>query len=434
MKEKILGLFKGEYLSAFIMVGIVQVLGMGLNYGVNIWLANQFTVSEFGVWSYSFQTIILIFMAFALVGNPQFIVRETIRNIASQRWDAIKSTLKRSSGLSAIGLIVSSLVLYFGAGFWYKTDVPSSNFMLFLVLYGVTFSIGRLRQSYQQATGQNKYSQIPERIVQPIIFGVIIIVFYMGADWGISDAIRVYSISSLIAVVGSFFFIKSISTLQKENASKSPIAVSRKKVTRKYFFLIAVVDIVDSSVDLYLIKQLGFEEVAFYSVSKRIASLVQMILVASNFTFIPLLNQYFIQEDKTYLQKRIYKVVGLNIAIATLLVIALLISKDLLLGLFKSDYVEGVSWLLYFLALLAQWFNIALGMPGAILNVSGNEKVTFYTFSCAILLQLILGQWIIPFYGMEGMAFVYVVNTIFWNLTMAIIARRKTGLKSSFLT
>ena len=434
MKQKITEILKGEYLSSFLVVGFVQAAGMGLNYGVNIWLTRNLTVKDYGIWSYSFQTLVMVFMAFALVGNPQFILRETVRNIAAHKWDSIRATLKRSIGLTSIAIIIGSLVIYFGATFWYEKNIPSNFYLLFLLLYGITLTFGRIRQSYQQATGQNKYSQIPERVIQPMLFLLLIFLLYEKSEMDSDGVIFYYGISSLIALGVSIFFIKKISLLEKENQSNTPLEKQKRKVSRTYFFLIAMVDIIDSNVDLYLIKSIGFEEVAFYSVSKRIASILQMLLVASNYTFLPLLNQYFIKEDKKYLQKRIYKIVGLNIAIATVLFVALLVAKNFLLGLFDEKYVEGVSFTLYFLALLAQWVNLSLGMPGAILNVSGNEKYTLITFALAIVVQLVLGKWIIPLYGMEGMSFVYVVNTVFWNLTMAIIARKKTGLKSSYIT
>lgn len=434
MKQKIKEILKGEYLSTFIIVGFVQMLGMALNYGVNIALANQFSVKGFGIWSLSFQTVILVYLAFSLVGNSQFVLRETVKNIAAQKWSAISSTLKRSIGLSTSALIIGAIVLFLGADVWYKGNAPSGFFLISLISYGVFLTFGRLRQAYQQATGQNRYSQIPERVVQPIIFGVLMFAIYNWGSWEITEAIWVYALASFIALIGSLFFIKPISRLRKENEGKDPVELKRKKVTRSYFLLIAVVDIIDSSVDLYLIQSLGYEEVAFYSVTKRIASLLQMVLVASGYTFLPLLNQHFIKDDKSFLQKRIYKINILNIAIASTLMLLLLFAKDILLGLFKEEYVSGVSWSLYFLALFAQWINIAFGMPGALLNVSGNEKYMFYTFSIAILLQFGFGSWLIPIYGMEGMAWIYVCNTFFWNITMAVIARKKTGLKSSLIT
>ena len=305
---------------------------------------------------------------------------------------------------------------------------------MFLIVYGVVYSIGRLRQSYQQATGHNKYSQIPERIVQPVLFMIAIFFFGINQEWTVDNVIVFYTFSSLVAVFGSLFFIKKLDKLILENRDATPVISNKKHVTRKYFFIISVLDIVDSSVDLYLIQELGFEEVAFYSVSKRIATLIQMLLVASNFTISPLINVHFIKGEKAKLQSRIYKVIGLNILLATLMMVGLLLTKDFLLGLFKAEYIEGVSFSLFFLTLLAQWFNVFFGMPGVLLAASGNERYASYVYGIAILIQLVAGKLVIPVYGVEGMALVYVVNTIFWNLAMAIIARKKTGLKSSFVS
>jgi O-antigen/teichoic acid export membrane protein len=274
--------------------------------------------------------------------------------------------------------------------------------------------------------------------VQPVIF-LTLVLFYFGSDasWQLEDIIVMYAIASGLSFVIGLFPLKKLKNLPefaKRGAAKDDKnTVTKEKVSRKHFFLLSLVDIIDTNIDLFLLKTFeGFEEVAFYSVAKRIASLVNMILFAANYSFSPIANKLLAMGSVDVLQAKIYKIVRLNIALGTVLIAVLLILKRPILSLFGEVYENHIGWDLYGLLLLSQWFNLALGMPGVLLNATGNERFALYTFTGCILLQALLAAWLLPVLGVVGMAGIYCFIILFWNVVLGVIAKRKTGVRSTF--
>jgi O-antigen/teichoic acid export membrane protein len=122
-----------------------------------------------------------------------------------------------------------------------------------------------------------------------------------------------------------------------------------------------------------------------------------------------------------------------NTVIASAGVVVLLLLKPWILGLFGDSYESEISWSLYGLLLFVQWINILLGVPSLVMNISGNEKYSLVVFLGGILLQIGLAVAFIPQFGIIGMAWVHLINTIFWNLTLGFVAKKKTGLNVTFL-
>lgn len=433
IKEKL----KGEYSITFLSVAGTMVAGMALNYGIGALLSNRMSVADFGIWSYTFQTIMMVLIVVGLYGNGNFLMRELIKHISTGNFQQSQKVLKASVGYSLLFTLIAIVLYILARNALYTKDLLDFRFFGGVAVAVLALTFGRLRQAYQQATGQNSISQLPERVVQPVIF-LALVLFYLGADasWQLEDVIVMYAIASGIAFAVGLFPLKKLNKLPEfaeQGIEEHTNTDTKEKVSRKHFFLLSLVDIIDTNIDLFLLKTFeGFEEVAFYSVAKRIASLVNMILFAANYSFSPIANKLLATGNKDALQAKIYKIVSLNIILGTALIAVLLLFKGPLLSLFGEVYEHRIGWDLYGILLLSQWFNLALGMPGVLLNATGNERFALYTFTGCILLQALLAAWLIPVLGVVGMAGIYCFIILFWNVVLGVIAKRKTGVRSSF--
>jgi O-antigen/teichoic acid export membrane protein len=421
--------------SSFIAVVSTQIGGMILGYAVSIFLSNQLSEGQFGLWSYLFQSIIPIAIVLVLYGNHHFIVRELTQlvslNQAKQAW----AVFKQSIGWSL--LILFAFGIFFLVSFPALIESQDFSFrgaFLTILIVGL-FAAGRIRQSYQQVVGQSSISQIPERILLPL--------FFLIGTWGwltfyktelvVDEVLLIYTICFLTVILGSLTIIKKLRSTDNARTSTDKLEEKTHK-TRKYFFLLGVVDIIDTNVDLILLKELaGFEEIAYFSVAKRISFLLNLILFSTNYTLFPTASALFSQGKKMLVQRQIYKIVKVNTVIASAGVVVLLLLKPWILGLFGDSYESEISWSLYGLLLFVQWINILLGVPSLVMNISGNEKYSLVVFLGGILLQIGLAVAFIPQFGIIGMAWVHLINTIFWNLTLGFVAKKKTGLNVTFL-
>ncbi len=421
--------------SSFIAVALTQIGGMILGYAVSIFLSNHLSDEQFGLWSYLFQSIIPIAIVLVLYGNHHFIVRELTQLVSLNRTKQAWRVFKRSITWSFLILFVFGI--FFSVSFPVLIESQYFSFrdaVLTVLIIGL-FAAGRIRQSYQQVVGQSGISQIPERILVPLLFliGIWGWLTFNQTELFVDEVLLVYTICFVTVLLGSLTLVKKLSSYRGLQTSTEELEEKTVK-TRKYFFLLGVVDIIDTNIDLILLKELaGFEEIAYFSVAKRISFLLNLILFSTNYTLFPTASALFAQGKKMLVQKQIYKIVKVNTVIASVGVVVLLLLKPWILGLFGDSYESEISWSLYSLLLLVQWVNILLGVPSLVMNISGNEKYSLVVFLGGILLQIGLAVVLIPHFGIIGMAWAHFINTIFWNLTLGFIAKKRAGLNVTFL-
>jgi len=408
---------------------------MLLGYIVSIQLTRLLTPTDFGVWSYIFQSVIPIGLVLVLYGNPHFLVRELVQLLAKKELKTAKKLLKESVLLSSIVFLIVGLIMFLSGDLIFGgSGLGWLGTIIVIVVTGL-LAVGRIRQSFQQVIAQSGISQIPERVVLPTLFLVSLFVLgtYMGQVFELELVLQVYVVCVAIAVGVGFTVLKPLQTVVSDQiVGKGQQPKTRK--TRKYFFLLSVVDIIDTNIDLILLKYLvGFEEIAFFSIAKRISFLLNLILYSTNYTLFPIASSWLTEGRREELQQRIFKVVKINTLIATLGVIVLLVLKGWILNFFGERYATEIGFALYGTLLLIQWVNVILGLPGLLLNISGNERYSLVVFTVAIILQIVLSIWLVPLYGIIAMALVHLINTLFWNVSLGMIAKRKTGLRATFL-
>tara|TARA_B100000401_G_C52443290_1_gene548394 strand:- start:76 stop:642 length:567 start_codon:yes stop_codon:yes gene_type:complete len=157
----------------------------------------------------------------------------------------------------------------------------------------------------------------------------------------------------------------------------------------------------------------GFDQIAYYSVSVKLAMVITLALMSVNIVIAPRIAEIYEKQELQSLQQLIKHSTRIIFLISTCVLSILFFFSEEILSLFGEGYVFANNALIYLLA--AQFFNAVSG-PGAIyLNMTGRQKTLNKILIAGLAINIALNFYLIPNEGINGAAIATLVSLIIWN-------------------
>ncbi|MFV8818155.1 flippase [Haliea sp. E17] len=144
------------------------------------------------------------------------------------------------------------------------------------------------------------------------------------------------------------------------------------------------------------------EEVAVYTIAQRVAMLTSFALVAVNSVVAPRYAVLYHEGRLTELERISKRSVRLMLAIATPLLLLMLVFPGLILGIFGPAYTAGT--LVLSVLALGQFVNVVTGSVGYLLQMSGHYREVRNNTLFAALVAVSLNVLLTPQFGSLGAA------------------------------
>lgn len=280
-------------------------------------------------------------------------------------------------------------------------------------------------------------SQIPELIVHPAIMIALTLALFIAVDGALTVAgvMILFAISILVSGVVSIGLATRYSPIPlrglfTENPSLTPRELAASAAS---FSAIAGVFLVNSNLDLVLLGVLATEaEAGIYRAAVTVAQVVALGLAIINPVIMPKIAGLHADGDYVTLQRLTTKSVWIVAPIAVGAAVVLISAGPTILRLlFGEAYTSGYSALV--ILTIGQCVNAFFGPVALILNMTGYEKLTLLGFACSVVVNAALNVLLIPRFGIEGAAIATGTTLLLWNMALAILLWRKTGLNSTIL-
>ena len=171
----------------------------------------------------------------------------------------------------------------------------------------------------------------------------------------------------------------------------------------------------------------GFDEVAYYSVAVKLATLTALALLSVNIVVAPKIAEIYENNKMKEMQKIIKNSTRIIFIISLSTLILLCVFSGPILELFGPKYLVANQALL--ILLFAQFFNSISG-PGAIyLNMTKRQSTLNKILFSGLIINVILNFYLIPDFGINGAAMATFISLIFWNILIIIYVYRKDKIK-----
>lgn len=408
-------------------VFILRVTSLALSFALTFLLTRLLSMEDYGIyaWCITWMNVLALFSTF---GFDQFVVREVAASI-SRKEEGFVNVLR--SGVSKNVMLFSAVILLIAFVTGYFVIDARQNLIAFIVAVITVPVIALLTVSQSFFRGMKKVflSTFPDLIIRPVLFLVIIFAVIVTNKNALSPALLLAS--NLFAFTAAYLFTQISLT---KFLPGIPAGNNFKKVrafSGIYFLALSGAALINNKMDILM---LGFlrpelKDVGIYHVAGNLSTLLSFFLLAANTGLAPVISDLYTRQDSARLQKIISKTAQIILLLTVPVFLIFIFFGQFILSLFGPEYQQG-----YFVLVIlsvGQLINVACGSVGYILSMTGNEKLVAVCMWSGALFNIALNLILIPKYGIEGAAIATMAGTIIWNVAMAWLCVRKTGIHST---
>lgn len=408
---------------------ILRVGGLALSFLLTFLLTHWLGPEEYGIYAWCI-TWMNVLALFSTLGYDTYLVREVSAAIARKETsfvDVLKASTRKNVALFSCVVLVITLTTAF------LVIEEKINLLAFSVAILTVPLAAFLTISQSVLRGMKKIipAGLPELTFRPLIFLLLLFSLLALKEELLTPTTVLLAnlVAYLIAFCSSVIFLKRAKVKTETNTNKIGKKISF--YSGIYFLILSGASLINNKMDILM---LGFlrpelKEVGMYHVASNLSALISFFLLAANTALAPVISDLYTRKDRDKLQLMVSRTVRW-VFLLTLpsFLIFMFLGKDIL-SFFGPEYSKAY----YALAILSlgQLINVGCGSVGYILSMTGNEKLVAMCMWAGALVNVILNLLLIPAYGLEGAAVATMAGTIIWNVSMAWLCVKKTGIYST---
>jgi len=409
---------------------LIKLISMVAALGTSVVLARMLDTDGFGLYSLCI-SVAAISVVFLSGGLPTLTVREYAKTAYSDNRGKVAQFRSFSYlWMLALGVLVAA-VLY--VVFHYTTLISTEINGIFvqvitlIILNTVIIYFGSEIRAFDLTTA----SQIPNLLIRPVLFIVLLYaVGFFGFQIDLLSALQLYNLSMVVAVVVSIlilcgirahpFMIKFVALGQYKAWAKVALPLMASSA-----FVVAT-----QNLDTIMLGILSTNhEIALYKVSFQLAGLIIIGMNVVNLITIRNFSSFFdkmeMRRFEEIAKKSTLYCIILSVPFA---IVFVFLGRPILSLLFGEEY--GAASMILAVLAIAQLINASFGIVGAILNITGHERMTLKGVAIAFVINGVLNAVLIGPYGAQGAAISTLVATLTWNVLLYRAVRNKLDIET----
>ena len=417
-------------------VFIIRITGVFVLFLFTLFITNFFSPENVGRYDFVRSTVMII-GGVALMGTNQAIIyysgllkaKNSMGSIKSIYFKMLKIIAMTSFAFLFLYLFLSVQNKSIINSIFNKPDAFNLVFKSFAVL--IFFTSTMLNIDTIRAIEKTMMSELYRNIFRytPVFIGAVVLFFTNRQDLIVDVYLAGFFILSVISSIHVLLFFKKGSYTQKNRLSyttKEILKVSTPMaISAMAYFVMQSIDVIILAI------YEGFDKLAYYSVSVKLATLIALALLSVNIVVAPKIAELYEKKKTKEMQEIIKKSTRIIFIISVVTLLFLVFFSETILGLFGQNYLVAKQALI--ILIFAQFFN-SLSGPGAIyLNMTKRQGVLNKILLTGLIVNIGLNFYLIPSYGISGAAIATLISFVFWNLIIILYIYHKDRVKV-FLT
>lgn len=400
----------------------------------SIILARVLGPSGYGAYAFAFAVVNLLGVP-AVVGFNQLTIREMAAYRTTGKHGAAAGLLRRADQLALLASLVlaglTALCAWLFGGGW----DPLLRDALLIGLPAVPLlALIRVRQGALQGLRRIVRGQLPESVVLPLLFLLLVGVFLLLPDRSL-DATTAVALHVLAAVAAlAFGWLLLRLHVPKEIASAEPRFRTREWLASAVPLLfVAGLYVVNSKADTVMLAGFkGPEPVGVYNVASRGAGFVGFFLMAGQRALAPTISRLHEESERERLQRVVTAVVRVVAALTLPVALTFVLAGEwILTWVYGAEFAGGAPALA--ILSVAYLLAVATGPVGYLLMMTGHERDAVRGVGVGAALNVTLNALLIPQWSVTGAALATGTSMVIFNLVLVWQVRRRLGLRASVL-
>ena len=409
---------------------IIRSFGVLLLFGFTLFITNFYSAENVGRYDFVRSTL-MVLGGISLMGTNQSIIYYSGLLNARKSIESIRSIY---SEMLKIIFTLSLIILGFFMIFFNESIIndifknrESYSLILKTILTLVFFAVTMLNIDTIRALKKTILSEMYRSIFRylPVFIFAIILLKTNNEELLVEVYLLGFLLLSLFSSIRVYMLFKKI---DKPNDKSESFTITEIFKTSSPMALSAIAYFIMQSIDIIILSIYeGFDQIAYYSVSVKLAMLTTLALMSVNIVIAPRIAEIYENQKMQKLQMLIKHSTRIIFLISICLLSVLFFFSEEILGLFGQGYVIANNALLFLLA--AQFFNAVSG-PGAIyLNMTGRQKTLNKILVSAMIINISLNFYLIPTLGINGAAIATLASLIIWNIITSVLIYSSDKIK-----
>ena len=409
---------------------IIRSFGVLLLFGFTLFITNFYSAENVGRYDFVRSTL-MVLGAISLMGTNQSIIYYSGLLNARKSIESIRSIY---SEMLKIIFTLSLIILGFFMIFFNESIIndifknrESYSLILKTILTLVFFAVTMLNIDTIRALKKTILSEMYRSIFRylPVFIFAIILLKTNNEELLVEVYLLGFFLLSLFSSIRVYMLFKKI---DKPNDKSESFTITEIFKTSSPMALSAIAYFIMQSIDIIILSIYeGFDQIAYYSVSVKLAMLTTLALMSVNIVIAPRIAEIYENQKMQKLQMLIKHSTRIIFLISICVLSVLFFFSEEILGLFGQGYVIANNALLFLLA--AQFFNAVSG-PGAIyLNMTGRQKTLNKILVSALIINISLNFYLIPTLGINGAAIATLASLIIWNTITTVLIYSRDKIK-----
>lgn len=398
-----------------------------LNFVIALVLSRTLGSTGYGAYAFALAWTMLLAIP-GVLGLPSIIVRQVaVYRVRGER-QRVRGLLRWANAavLISSGAISATAALIMWALHW-PADPLFTPTLVGLLLVPLV-AVVSIRQSAMQGFGAVVLGRTPEAVVAPLVTIALVLALAGALTAGLTPtaavAAHVIGLASA-GVLGVYLLRRTLPTeVRRSQASYEGRAWL---VASLPLLLMGGIQALNAQAGTILTGALaGSEATGVFSISVRISSLLQFLLVAMVPALMPTIASLYEQERLGSLQSLLTKAARVTLFASLPFVVIVFLFAEWILGVFGDDFTAGV-WPLRLLC-LGQLVNVATGFAGTVLIMIGDSASVVKAAAASSMLNIGLCASLIPLLDVSGAAIAGGFSVIVMNALTAYLLWRRSRI------
>jgi O-antigen/teichoic acid export membrane protein len=414
---------------------VIQILGVGLGYLLQVFLARVMGAEEYGLYTYIFAWATICALICNL-GIPVAVLRFIPEYSTKGDWGRFQGVIRGSSRLTfsfsiGMSLLVTVIVL------WLHSSRQLDNFAP--ILLGVwtvpLLALERLQGNFFRSGRLMVAAYGPSKVLRPLLFmlGTAAMFYWVGREKLASQPVLLITIATYVLLIFSqqVLIHKSLLT-QGEKAKPIYEVRSWLRVSLPLLLIVGFVIVLYQTDILMVGMFLSPADVALYNAATKTSFLTSFVYTAVEAIGAPTIAGLYAAGDRVQLQKVMTTTAHLVFWPTMLVTLFLFAGGKYILQLFGSEFIAAY-WPLVILS-WGQVVNSATGPAGYILDLTGHQDQSARVRCCTAITNIVLNTILIPQFGITGAAIATSTAVTLDNLIIYFLAVKYIGVHASIFS
>lgn len=411
---------------------VVQVVGTGLGFVLNVVLARSLGAEGYGHYSYAL-TWLLVLLLPAKLGLDGAALRFVPLYVVREEWGLLSGFLRTGTVAIAVSSTITMLAILVFVCILGGVSDSGLRATLFAGLAMLPIhALAMFGSSALRGLKQVLSSQIPLTILYP---GVTL------AGVGLLALLPIQTTGATAMAVTCAAAVLCLGATAWSLRASMPIAVgmaAAKQRTEEWWLTsgpmlgmgLLQVSVAKTSI-LVLGIVAGTTEAGIYSAADRLATLLQFTLIAINSWAAPMIAELFGERRIPELQRMIHVAVRGLMVVSIPLAAGLVALGEPALSLFGAEFSRGY-WVLVILC-GGQLVSALAGPVGFLMTMTGHQGEAMWVEGVVASVNIALTIVLVRRMGIEGAAVATAVAMALRNVWMGILAWRRIGIRATVL-